>query len=586
MWADTKTEGFEKATASTTYNSTVTVSAGNSDCNIGWSIYYGTVSTNDKISGSKSAQMRWYSNAKDNIPYAKTTTAIDGLSNVALKARTSSLDVKMDVCYSEDGETWTVGKTHTFTEKGTGEDVSLAIPSGNSYVKFEVNSSSTAPTSGNYKLIVDDVVFTYTSDKEDATWSLDPASATIMEGENTTLQLTTNYDGTLTFTSEDPDIATVSYNATTKVVTVNGVAAGSTSITVAGDATSTYTAISKSIEVTVTHVELPYATSEIIANFGYAFWDEIAESGASADEINGTQGGVSVKVEKADGTAPRADDNYLRFYKKCTMTISVPTGCYITKVVFTEPSPGASWAGGIKTTVGDYVESEKTWYATTTDVNSIVFNGGTTNTNRIGGVKVYINGSISATITAAGYATFVAPVAVDFSATSLDVYTAQVNDAKNGVVLNEVASKKVPANTAVILKGETAAGAVIATADALENNDLVAGPVTGDGASHYALGKEGAKVGFGILADGKELPANKAYIPASKFGASAPAFMPFDFGGTTDISEKVIVKSEKFLSEESVARNATAPVYNLAGQRVMNPSKGLFIMNGKKVAIK
>ena len=577
MWADTKTEGFEKATASTTYNTTKSYTTSQSDCDIAWTMYYGTVSSNDKISGSNSAQMRYYTNMEGS-PYIMTTTAIDGLANVSFKARVSDTKIKMDVSYSSDGTNWTVqttgGKSLTFAAANTAYNYSVDLPSGTKYVKIGIDSESSGQANKS-KLIIDDIVFTFSSDKEVATWSLDPASATIMEGENTTLQLTTNYDGTLTFTSEDTDIATVSYNATTKVVTVNGIAAGSTSITVAGDATSTYTAISKSIEVTVTHVELPYATSEIIANFGYAFWDEIAESGASADEINGTQGGVSVKVEKADGTAPRADDNYLRFYKKCTMTISVPTGCYITKVVFTEPSPGASWAGGITTTVGDYVESEKTWYATTTDVNSIVFNGGTVNTNRIGGVKVYINGSISATITAAGYATFVAPVAVDFSATSLDVYTAQVNGAKNGVVLNEVASKKVPANTAVILKGETAAGAVIATADALANNDLVAGPVTGDGVSYYALGKEGAKVGFGILADGTELPANKAYIPASKFVSNAPAFMPFSFGGeVTGVSQ---IENGELRIEN---------VYDLQGRRVAQPTKGLYIVNGKKVVLK
>ncbi|MBQ7512939.1 MAG: hypothetical protein IJS95_00955 [Prevotella sp.] len=43
------------------------------------------------------------------------------------------------------------------------------------------------------------------------------------------------------------------------------------------------------------------------------------------------------------------------------------------------------------------------------------------------------------------------------------------------------------------------------------------------------------------------------------------------------------MNSEEFLSEESVARNATAPVYNLKGQRVMQPTKGIYIVNGKKV---
>jgi hypothetical protein len=45
----------------------------------------------------------------------------------------------------------------------------------------------------------------------------------------------------------------------------------------------------------------------------------------------------------------------------------------------------------------------------------------------------------------------------------------------------------------------------------------------------------------------------------------------------TGISEKVIVNSEEF---------ATASVYNLNGQRVMNATKGIYIIGGKKHVVK
>ena len=57
----------------------------------------------------------------------------------------------------------------------------------------------------------------------------------------------------------------------------------------------------------------------------------------------------------------------------------------------------------------------------------------------------------------------------------------------------------------------------------------------------------------------------------------APRFMPlagWSMGDATGISEELRVKSEEF---------ATAPVYNLKGQRVMQPTKGIYIVNGKKV---
>ena len=75
------------------------------------------------------------------------------------------------------------------------------------------------------------------------------------------------------------------------------------------------------------------------------------------------------------------------------------------------------------------------------------------------------------------------------------------------------------------------------------------------------------------------LAANKAYlaVPSSALAASREGLW-LDLGGeTTGVSEKVAVNSEK---------SATAPVYNLNGQRVSQPTRGLYIVNGKKVVVK
>ena len=112
----TKTEGFESATTSSTYNQTVTVNANESDCGIGWTIYYGTVSTQGPING-QSAQMRWYKSAPTNYPYIQSTTAINNLTNVAFKARVGHVDVKMNVHYSSDGNNWTALATDVFMRR-------------------------------------------------------------------------------------------------------------------------------------------------------------------------------------------------------------------------------------------------------------------------------------------------------------------------------------------------------------------------------------------------------------------------------------------------------------------------------------
>ena len=82
--------------------------------------------------------------------------------------------------------------------------------------------------------------------------------------------------------------------------------------------------------------------------------------------------------------------------------------------------------------------------------------------------------------------------------------------------------------------------------------------------------------GVGFYKNGNEtaftVGANTAYLDATDVdGAGARSF--FGFGETTGISS---VKAELTMGE----------VYNLNGQRVSAPRKGLYIMDGKKVIVK
>lgn len=582
---NTKTEGFETKGATTNYQGTVTIATNESDCGIAWSIYYGTVSTNDKISGSKSAQMRWYSSATSNYPYIKSTTAVEGLSNVSLKARTNDKNVKMDVSYSADGSSWTVGKTHTFSATGVGEAVSLNVPSGSKYVKFGVSSSSTAPTSGNYKLIVDDVVFTYSSSLVPATWSLDPASASVVEGKSTTLQLTTNYDGTLNFASDDTGIATVSYNESTKVITVNGVAAGSTTISVTGAATSSYEAIDKSINVTVTYPELASNVTDVMGPLGYSYFgltpkgsDTYAQPEEASREITDAYG-VTFLLEKGEGsTYLRYDESYLRWYNKNILTITAPTGATIRKIVFTEPETGKSWAGSMTANTGVYVSSVKTWFATEEDVTSVVFTNDAT--KRIGGLKVYLMKTTPLPITissATGFATVFTYAPLDFSTLSseLKAYTATVSG--NTVTLTQV--DNVPANTGIVLKGDVKTHNVPVIASSTTEKGDLTGSVTEDlvydseaTKDYFYLGINAGKAQFKRLTSGS-IGAGKAYLALDKSTTARELDVVFD--ETTGVRQ---IENGELKMENSF--------FNLAGQRVANPTKGLYIVNGKKVIIK
>ena len=177
----------------------------------------------------------------------------------------------------------------------------------------------------------------------------------------------------------------------------------------------------------------------------------------------------------------------------------------------------------------------------------------------------------AATISSAEYATFSNTEAVDFSANGdLVVYTATDNG--SSVTLNEVMRKQVPANKAVVLKGAegTYAAAVIASAEALADNDLKIAEedLQGNG-KIYVLNKKNGKVGFYKLSSTGTLEKGKAYLETE----NAAPFLGFDGDDTTGIY--------------SVERGALSVegCYTLDGRRVAQPTKGLYILNGKKVLI-
>ena len=163
--SSTVTETFESQTASTTYNSTQTYTAENSDAGLAWTIYYGTVSTNSKITGNNSAQMRWYSSATTSYGYAQTTTAIQGLQSITFNAKVSNTNLKMSVWYSTNQSAWTALATNvTMTTGSESYTYNVNGTSGtNYYIRIGVGNGGTAPSSGNYSLTIDDVAFTSTT---------------------------------------------------------------------------------------------------------------------------------------------------------------------------------------------------------------------------------------------------------------------------------------------------------------------------------------------------------------------------------------------------------------------------------------
>lgn len=176
-----------------------------------------------------------------------------------------------------------------------------------------------------------------------------------------------------------------------------------------------------------------------------------------------------------------------------------------------------------------------------------------------------------AVIGEAGYATFSSIMNVDM--TGVNAYSAKYNGEE--VELSSVTA--VPANTGVII--QAAANTTyeltnIESADDIADNELKVsdGTVVGDGSTIYVLNKVADKVGFYLLKSGNKLAAGKAYLQIG--GGSARAFIRISGMDVTGIST---VKQAEGKKDDVI--------YNLNGQRVNNPTKGVFIKNGVKFLV-
>lgn len=185
-----------------------------------------------------------------------------------------------------------------------------------------------------------------------------------------------------------------------------------------------------------------------------------------------------------------------------------------------------------------------------------------------------------------GFATYANhDYALDFSNVSgLIAYKASVSD--NVVTFTPVG--KVPAGTGLLLKGETADVPVVGSADDVDVNLLYAPTtaITGNSLSYddgenynYILAQPaGKQIGF-YRANNSNIAVGKAYlrIPQS-LEARQFSFIGFDENG----SETTGIVSVNNRNIDKMQR-----IYDLQGRRIDGQlSKGLYIVNGKKVIVK
>lgn len=179
---------------------------------------------------------------------------------------------------------------------------------------------------------------------------------------------------------------------------------------------------------------------------------------------------------------------------------------------------------------------------------------------------------------------FSCPEALDFTDSEVKAYvaTSYVN-AINYVILEQV--EKVPAGTGLLLEAEAGTTYMIPFANfnevvapevnffvAVVEEEAVILPTEEGGIYNYVLG-EGNNFVPAASENGTVVPAQSAYLKCT-FAEEAPEAIPF---GLRDLSDGIT--SVKFSANDGA-------IYDLQGRRVSQPVKGLYIVNGKKVAVK
>ena len=182
-----------------------------------------------------------------------------------------------------------------------------------------------------------------------------------------------------------------------------------------------------------------------------------------------------------------------------------------------------------------------------------------------------------------GLATYTPAYDLDFTnAKNIAAYTATVSGDK----VNLTRVNTVAAGEGVLIRslngGATeeeipvAAETVEKTADNMfvgTLTDIDALATEGDGVVNYILNDGDLGTGF-YRANNQKVGAGKAYLSVPAESAAKISFFSLD--GTVTAIEGV----------EAEAAEGGKVFYNLSGQRVENPAKGLYIVNGKKVIIK
>ena len=318
---------------------------------------------------------------------------------------------------------------------------------------------------------------------------------------------------------------------------------------------------------------------------------------ATTDKLEWLGEFVTVTANKADATTdansyyPGNDKTSTRFYKNSTLTFTPAPFVVLgeityeataskdeTAIKYADAMTNSTWTNATAKKNGKIVTI--TPIDGTKPVSATI--GATTGGSSFS-IRYSLANEISLGLVAKSndtyYATFSSACACEF--VGAEVFT--VNVEGENIVLNEVASKRVPANTGVLVKSTVNVVAVnrLESAPAIEGTNLLkpASEKMTEGFKFYKLAYDNytEKTGLGFYWGAENggaytVKPGLAYLAVPE--TQAANVKGFSFDGTQTGINGV---------EATTAKGA---IYNLNGQRVEKAQRGIYIQNGKKFIVK
>ena len=185
------------------------------------------------------------------------------------------------------------------------------------------------------------------------------------------------------------------------------------------------------------------------------------------------------------------------------------------------------------------------------------------------------------------FATFSSDKAVKF--VDATVYAVGVN--ADRLILTEVESKQVPANTGVLLKSASteATYSVIGSAPAIENNLLCASVEEGQttAADGTTEGYSFFKLSYNQAGENEKLGFYWAKENGAPFVSKAGlAYLAVKTADVAAVKGFSLFDMETGISKVSGSAAGNGVIYDLQGRRVERAVRGLYIVNGRKVMVK